>query len=114
MKDENKELSSTAIIQRGSGVTSIATLDTDVSTTTSSFGSGNAELISFNFDKTSKTISVVWREQSNTTLGNGEPMPDRIWKEIYAAEGNEIVLKAVKNGVHERGYYVEETFNFDD
>ena len=98
-----------------SGSNAISVLNTGVaSTSTTSFGSANAELISFDFDKKAKTISVVFREKSMITLGNGQPMPDRVWKEIYAAEGDEIVLTSVKNGEHHPSYYVNETFNFDD
>ena len=99
------------------GNSTITVTNTEITTgtdATSQFGSGNAELISFEFNKKANSISVVFREQSMTTLGNGQPVPDRVWKEIYSVDKGLLFLKAVKNGDHSPGYYVNEQFNFQD
>ena len=43
-------------------------------------------------------LEVVSRRPTGISYINGDPMPDEIWKDIYVAQGDEIILKETVKG----------------
>ena len=59
-------------------------------------------------------LEVIKRKKSNVSYCNGEPLPDHVFKEIYACEIGTIALIATVDGIHEAAYSVRENFIFPE
>lgn len=57
-------------------------------------------------------VVIIRQYPSNTVNANGQPVPDRIIKEIYMVEGDRLVLKSEVEGVHTPSHYVQEKISF--
>ena len=59
-----------------------------------------------------KQLHVVWRERSNATFAvyPAVPVPDNIWKDVYAAVDGAVRLVATVHGVHVPATTVPEAF----
>jgi hypothetical protein len=59
-------------------------------------------------------LNIVRKYPSNMTYGNGQPVPDRVEKEVYGVVDGKIVLIETKTGKHTPAYMVKETVTFDE
>lgn len=68
----------------------------------------NVKIECFNFDQSNNEITVVKRQPSLMSYGNGERFPDKVWKEVYRVESEELKLVDCIEGKHTPSHYVEE------
>lgn len=72
----------------------------------------NTKIESFNFDQFNNEITVVKRQPSLMSYGNGERFPDKVWKEVYRVESGELKLVDCIEGKHTPSHHVEEKIEF--
>jgi hypothetical protein len=72
------------------------------------------ELLDVIVDPEGTYIEHVYREPSNRLYGNGSPVPDLIYKERYEVVDGRILYTGIINGKHNPGYFVHETFEFEE
>ena len=58
--------------------------------------------------------NVARKYPSNMVYGNGQPVHDRVEKEVYGVVDGKIVLIETKTGKHTPAYMVKETVTFDE
>lgn len=77
------------------------------------FISGTKQVVSFNFNKETQQIEVLFRQSTNMTFPNGKESSDKVWKEIYGVKENQLLLIEVIDGKHTPAYYVDEVIEFE-
>jgi hypothetical protein len=75
---------------------------------------GAITISSFQFDKGTGRITVVYREDSGAAYPEGGHVPDKVWKEIYGANGGKIELIKTVQGKHIPMHIEREQIVFDD
>jgi len=74
------------------------------------------EISSFDFNEKEQTITVVFREHSDTMLSANPPQatPDKIWKEVYGLKDGKLALIKKLEGKHTPARVVDEKIEFDE
>jgi hypothetical protein len=74
---------------------------------------GFAEVIDATLTEDGKMI-ITKRKRSQTVYGNGIPVPDEVWREVYESVDGRIVMKRRIDGKHTPRAIVEERMEFPD
>lgn len=55
---------------------------------------------------------ITYRKPSNTAYGNGHPVPDEVWKEIFIIKDGKLTLSRTVKGTHTPAHMVQESIEF--
>jgi hypothetical protein len=57
-------------------------------------------------------VEITYQRPSHMALGNGDRVPDSVWKEIYTIKENKLILSDTVQGVHTPAHMVQESIEF--
>jgi len=63
---------------------------------------------------TEDSVEIIRQYPSNASQGNGEPMPDQVFKEVYVVRDGKIVLDRQVQGKHTPAHTVRESITFSE
>lgn len=70
-------------------------------------------MIEFKYIEENNTIEVIFRESSASRYASGQPIPDKVRKEIYGVVDGKIKLVDKVQGKHIPGYFTDEKIIFE-